>query len=132
MGPVPRTSILIIVLLTLLALQPRYEIGSCKSEQVPHEPSARTTARPSAPWVKDAVIYEVYLRSFSPEGRFASLQARLPELRELGITVLWLMPIHPVGKERRKGPLGSPYAVKDYYAINPEFGTLQEQRAHAI
>lgn len=80
----------------------------------------------SADWVKDAVIYEVYLRSFSKEGTFAGLDRKVPELRRLGATVLWLMPIHPVGKKNRKGKLGSPYAVQDYYGINPEFGTLQD------
>jgi glycosidase len=66
----------------------------------------------------------VYLRSFSREGTFAGLEKRLPELKDLGVTVLWLMPIHPVGVKNRKGTLGSPYAVQDYYAINPEFGTI--------
>ena len=80
-------------------------------------------ARTSAPWVRDAVIYSVYLRSFSPEGTFAGLEKRVPELKALGITTLWLMPIHPVGLKNRKGTLGSPYAVQDYYGINPEFGT---------
>jgi glycosidase len=80
----------------------------------------------SADWVKDAVIYEVYLRSFSREGNFAGLEKRIPELKSLGVTVLWLMPIHPVGQKDRKGTLGSPYAVQDYYGINPEFGTLQD------
>lgn len=77
----------------------------------------------SAEWVKNACIYSVYLRSFSKEGTFAGLEKRIPELKELGATVLWLMPIHPVGLKNRKGPLGSPYAVQDYYGINPEFGT---------
>ena len=80
----------------------------------------------SAEWVRDAVIYSVYLRSFSPEGNFAGLEKRVPELKDLGVTVLWLMPIHPVGLKNRKGTLGSPYAVKDYYAVNPEFGTLED------
>ncbi|MDX9757807.1 MAG: alpha-amylase family glycosyl hydrolase [Bacteroidota bacterium] len=80
----------------------------------------------SADWVRDAVIYEVYLRSFSEEGTFRALEQRLPELRDMGVTVLWLMPIHPVGKVNRKGSLGSPYAVQDYYGINPEFGTLDD------
>jgi glycosidase len=79
-----------------------------------------------ADWVKDAIIYEVYLRSFSREGTFAGLEKRLPELKSLGVTVLWLMPIHPVGEKNRKGSLGSPYAVRDYYGINPEFGTLPD------
>jgi len=83
-------------------------------------------ARPSAEWVKDAVIYSVYLRSFSPEGTFAGLQKRVPELKHLGVTVLWLLPIHPVGVKNRKGTLGSPYAVRDYYGINPEFGTMDD------
>lgn len=80
-------------------------------------------------WVKDAVIYEVYLRSFSPEGTFRELQDRLPELEELGATVLWLMPIHPIGEKHRKGSLGSPYSVQDYYAIDPAYGSLDDFRA---
>jgi len=88
-------------------------------------PYSSLPARKSADWVKDAVIYEVYLRSFSPEGTFAGLEHRLPELRTLGATVLWLMPVHPVGLRNRKGSLGSPYAVQDFYGINPEFGTLE-------
>jgi glycosidase len=82
----------------------------------------------SADWVKDAVIYSVYLRSFSPDGSFAALEKRLPELQDLGATVLWLLPIHPVGEKNRKGPLGSPYSVRDYYAVNPEFGTMNDFR----
>lgn len=89
-------------------------------------PYSKMPARQSASWVRDAVIYEVYLRSFSPDGTFKSLQARLPELKELGVTVLWLMPIHPVGQKNRKGSLGSLYSIKDYYGINPEFGTLED------
>jgi len=87
-----------------------------------------TPALRSADWVKDAVIYCVYLRSFSPEGTFAGLEQRLPELRDLGVTVLWLMPVNPVGLRNRKGTLGSPYAISDYYGINPEFGTMDDFR----
>ena len=68
-------------------------------------------ARESAEWVKDAVIYEVYLRSFSKEGTLKALEARIRELKKLGVTVVWLMPIHPVGRINRKGTLGSPYSV---------------------
>lgn len=89
-------------------------------------PFADTQARVSVPWVRDAVIYSVYLRSFSPEGTFKGLERRIPELKDLGITTLWLMPIHPVGVKNRKGTLGSPYAVQDYYGINPEFGTMDD------
>jgi glycosidase len=89
-------------------------------------PYAKEKARPSEAWVKNAVIYEVYTRAFSPEGNFAALERRLPELKELGVDILWIMPIHPLGMEKRKGSLGSPYSVKDYYGINPEFGTLED------
>jgi cyclomaltodextrinase len=84
------------------------------------------SARRSEDWVKDAVLYEVYLRSFSAEGTFKGLERRLSELKELGVTVLWLMPIHPIGELNRKGKLGSPYSVQDYYKVNPEFGTLDD------
>ena len=89
-------------------------------------PYANENARPSAPWVTNAVIYEIYPRAFSPEGNFAGIQKKLPELKKLGVTVLWLMPIHPVGLEKRKGSLGSSYSIADYYGINPEYGTLDD------
>jgi len=90
------------------------------------EDIARQPARESEDWVKDAIIYEVFLRSFSPEGNFAGLEKRLPELKELGVTVIWLMPIHPVGEKNKKGTLGSPYSVRDYFDVNPEFGTMDD------
>ena len=95
-------------------------------EQKPLVKYASVYARKSADWVKNAVIYEVYLRSFSKEGTLKALESRIPELKKLGVTVVWLMPIHPVGKLLRKGTLGSPYSVQDYYGINPEFGTLDD------
>jgi cyclomaltodextrinase len=85
-----------------------------------------TAALQSADWVRQAKVYSVYLRSFSPEGTFAGLERRLPELKKLGVTVLWVLPIHPVGVKNRKGTLGSPYSVQDYYGINPEFGTMTD------
>lgn len=83
-------------------------------------------ARVSAEWVRDAVLYSAYLRSASPEGTFKGLERRLDEIKELGVSVIWLLPIHPVGEKNRKGPLGSPYAVSDFYKTNPEFGTLDD------
>ncbi len=79
-------------------------------------------------WVKDAVIYEVNVRQFTPEGTFRAFEAHLPRLKELGVDILWLMPIHPIGEQNRKGTLGSYYAVKDYRAINPEFGDADDFR----
>ncbi|MGO8929026.1 MAG: alpha-amylase family glycosyl hydrolase [Limisphaerales bacterium] len=80
-------------------------------------------ARPSPQWVREGVVYEIFPRNFSAAGNFNGITARLDELKDLGVTILWLMPIHPQGEKMRKGTLGSPYAVRDYYAINPDYGT---------
>lgn len=79
-------------------------------------------------WVRRAVVYEVNVRQYSAAGNFAGVTADLPRLRQLGVDVLWLMPVHPIGERNRKGPLGSPYAVRDYFGINPEFGTEADFR----
>ncbi len=83
----------------------------------------------NAPWTKDAVLYQINTRQFTPEGTFASAQKQLPRLKALGIDIIWLMPIHPIGEKNRKGKLGSPYSVRDYYAVNPEFGTKADLKA---
>jgi cyclomaltodextrinase len=98
--------------------------------------SAQQSARPVRDWVRDGVIYEVYPRAFSQAGNLNAITARLDELKDLGVTILWLMPIHPIGQEKKKGTIGSPYAVRDYYAINSEYGTANDlkrlvREAHA-
>ena len=85
---------------------------------------AQSNSIKSAGWVREAIIYSVYLRSFSPEGTFAGLEKRIPEFKEMGVNVIWLMPINPIGIKNRKGKLGSPYSIRDYYATNPEFGSM--------
>ena len=77
-------------------------------------------------WAESAVIYQVNLRQFTPEGTFNAFKAHLPRIKALGIDIIWLMPIHPIGIKNRKGSLGSPYSVQDYYGVNPEFGTLED------
>src|SRR5437763_12828036 len=79
---------------------------------------SRESARASVAWARDGVVYEIYPRDFSGQGNFAGVTAQLDRLKELGVNILWLMPIHPIGQEKKKGPVGSPYAVRDYYAIN--------------
>jgi cyclomaltodextrinase / maltogenic alpha-amylase / neopullulanase len=74
-------------------------------------------------WVRDAVIYEIYPRAFSQAGDFQGVTAQLDRLKTLGVDILWLMPIHPIGQLKKKGTIGSPYAVRDYYGINPAYGT---------
>jgi GH15 family glucan-1,4-alpha-glucosidase/glycosidase len=96
----------------------------------------RQPARPVPDWVRDGVIYEIYPRAFSQQGNFNAISARLDELKDLGVTILWLMPIHPIGQEKKKGTIGSPYAVRDYYAINPDYGAADDlkrliREAHA-
>ncbi|MBL6448996.1 alpha-glucosidase C-terminal domain-containing protein [Fulvivirga sp. 29W222] len=71
-------------------------------------------------------IYEVNIRQFTPEGTFKAFNEHLPRLKELGTEILWLMPIQPIGEKNRKGSLGSYYSIKDYKAVNPEFGTLED------
>ena len=88
----------------------------------------RPAARSSPEWLHDAVIYEVFPRVFSPQGNFQGVIAQLDRLKELGVTVLWLMPIHPQGALKAKGTLGSPYSVRDYDAINPDYGTGNDLR----
>ena len=97
-------------------------LASISFAQTPRDFS-KETARTSPDWVKDAVIYEIFPRQFSQKGDFNSITAELDRLKNLGVTVLWLMPIHPIGKEKSKGTIGSPYAVKDFYAINSDYGT---------
>jgi len=87
---------------------------------------SRLPARSSPAWVHDGVIYEIFPRQFSAQGDFNGVTAQLDRLQQLGVTILWLMPIHPVGKLKAKGTLGSPYAVRDYYGINPEYGTAAD------
>jgi cyclomaltodextrinase len=87
---------------------------------------SKQRARPTHDWVRDGVVYEIYPRAFSAQGDFNGITARLDDLKNLGVTILWLMPIHPIGQEKKKGTIGSPYAVRDYYAINPDYGTRED------
>jgi len=108
---------------------------SCGADQA--EPCPEKAARPSTAWVRDAVIYEVFTRSFSDAGTFREVELALPRLKDLGVTVVWLMPIHRIGALNRKGHFGSPYAVQDYYSIDPQNGSAEEfrslvKRAHEL
>ena len=88
--------------------------------------SCTVTETPVQQPLENSVVYEMNVRQYTPEGTFSAAQKELPRLAELGVDILWLMPIYPIGVEGRKGTLGSYYAVKDYCAINPEFGTLED------
>lgn len=81
---------------------------------------------PHVPWSRQASIYEVNLRQYTAEGTLAAFCRELPRLAAMGVGMLWLMPVQPIGQLNRKGSLGSYYAVADYCAVNPEFGTLED------
>lgn len=88
-------------------------------------------------WSKNAVMYEVNIRQYTPEGTFNAFAKELPRLKELGIDVIWIMPIHPIGVKNRKGTMGSYYSVKDYTDIAPEYGTKDDfkvlvNKAHSL
>ncbi len=76
--------------------------------------------------IKDSVIYEVNIRQYTEEGTFKAFKKHIPRLKELGVDILWLMPVHPVGQKNKKGELGSSYSVQNYTEINPEFGTKED------
>ena len=94
-------------------------------------PAPKTETAPVNPleWSNDAVMYEVNVRQFTPEGTFNAFAEHLPRLKELGVEILWFMPIHPIGEKNRKGSLGSYYSIRDYKAVNPEFGTIDDFKA---
>ncbi len=78
--------------------------------------------------LRNLVIYSVYVRNHTPEGTFRALEADLPRIKALGTDMIWLMPIHPIGVEGKKGSLGCPYSISDYRAVNPAYGSLDDFR----
>jgi glycosidase len=92
-------------------------------------PSNKYKGTTKEAYTRNAVIYEVNLRQYTEEGTINAFAEHLPYLKELGVDILWFMPIHPISELNRKGELGSYYAVKDYMDVNPEFGTLADFKA---
>lgn len=90
-------------------------------------PAVATT--PDTSWVARSALYEVFVQDFSPSGNFRGVIAGLDRIQSSGADVVWLMPIHPIGALNRKGSLGSPYAPRDYRAINPAYGNAADFRA---
>lgn len=80
-------------------------------------------------WAKNATVYELNIRQFSAEGSFKAVEPQLARLKKMGVDIIWLMPVQPIGEIHRKGTLGSYYSVKDYLAVNPEFGTVEDFRS---
>ena len=118
----PRPRVLPVLLAAILSL------GFHRADAQPRADLSTLEARPTPAWGRDGVIYELNPRTFSAAGTFNGITARLDDLRTLGVTVLWLMPVHPIGQERKKGSIGSPYAVRDYYEVSPAYGTKDDLR----
>ncbi len=112
---------LIVVITTFLSIS----CNANKSETKTERDSTHTSVN-HPEWSRNAVIYEVNLRQYTPSASIKEFVTHLPRLKELGVDILWFMPIHPISEVNRKGELGSYYAVKDYKAFNPEFGTIEE------
>jgi glycosidase len=97
--------------------------------RTPHAADSAASGMAHAPWSRQAAIYQVNVRQYTPEGTLKAAMAELPRLNEMGVDILWLMPLQAIGQVHRKGTLGSYYSIRDYTAVNPEFGTLDELRA---
>ena len=103
--------------------------ASCKNgnDTTANIDTAQTDGHPK--WIMQGNIYEVNVRQYTPEGTFAAFAKHLDRLKKMGVQTLWFMPINPISKIERKGSLGSYYAVSDYTAINPEYGTMDDWKA---
>jgi glycosidase len=97
--------------------------------QAAHGQAPAMATAPDTSWVARSALYEVFVQDFSPAGNFRGVIEGLDRIQSSGADVLWLMPIHPIGVVNRKGTLGSPYAAKDYRAVNPAYGTAADFRA---
>lgn len=76
--------------------------------------------------LRNKVMYSIYVRNHSEEGTFKAVEKDLDRIKQLGVDIIWFMPIHPIGVKARKGKLGSPYANEDFRKINPEYGTMED------
>ena len=99
-------------------------IFSCKVVKPIIVSEAKPAVHPE--WMMQGNIYEVNVRQYTPEGTFTAFAKHLDRLKEMGIQTLWFMPLNPISKKDRKGALGSYYAVSDYTAVNPEYGTIDD------
>lgn len=103
-------------------------IYSCKEAGEDAKPPVISEEKPVVhpEWIMQGNIYEVNVRQYTPEGTFNAFAKHLDRLKDMGVQTLWFMPINPISKEGRKGVLGSYYAIADFKAINPEFGTMDD------
>lgn len=123
-----------IFLFSLMAGCLSWLTGSCTSKKADtatsgDNDSTLTTSLSQPEWSRNAVIYEVNWRQSTPSGTIKEYMGQLDRLQDLGVDILWMMPVHPISEKNRKGTLGSYYAVKDYKGLNPELGTMDDFKA---
>ena len=109
-GPLRRTTVISVAVLVFALI--RASAGVDVSSVI---------ARPSPDWLRSGTIYEIFPRDFSMAGNLNGVTASLDDLQRLGVNILWTMPIHPIGEKGRKGEYGSPYSIRDYYAVDPDY-----------
>ncbi len=120
-----KRSMIFMILLLAISLGFFHACGPARDD-VPAGVVVSTVQPPE--WSINANIYEVNTRQFTPEGTFNAFAEHLDRLHDLGVDILWFMPIQPIGEKNRKGSLGSYYSISNYTAVNPEFGTLDDFR----
>lgn len=102
-------------------------LAGCKRADEGQQQAAHSNRKVAIPeWTKNATIYELNVRQYTPEGTFNAVRPHLSRLAAMGVDIIWIMPVHPISVTKRKGTLGSYYAVSDFREVNPEFGTLWE------
>src|SRR5690242_1566318 len=112
--------VLSIIIISSCKLMPKEKEHEARVKKMLYEPPA---------WILQGNVYEVNVSQYTPEGTLAAFAKHLDRLKDMGVQTLWFMPINPIGKVDRKGALGSYYAVSNYTAFNPEFGTMDEWKA---
>lgn len=110
----------------LILLASIFLIIACKTEEKKSEVVESQKHEVTDEALENAVIYEANIRQYSPEGTFNEFTKDIPQLKELGVKIIWLMPIYPISTTKSKGSLGSYYAISNYTGVNPEFGTLED------
>ncbi len=99
---------------------------SCKQMQKANNTHTTHADVSHTDWSKQANIYEVNIRQYTEEGTFKAFEKHIPRLKDMGVAILWLMPIQPIGAKNRKGSLGSHYSIQDYLKVNPDYGTMED------
>ena len=112
------------IVLAIFLITPIVFINHVYGKNVNNAKDSTIVVHPS--WSRNATIYEINERQFSQQGTFDAIIPQLPRLKKMGVKIIWLMPINPIGKKNRKGPLGSYYSVQNYLKVNPHYGTLSD------